>query len=84
MRGPRRPTGYDPGVQWAERSVGCLVALLGAAGLVLAVVLWRAGGGPLPGEPGLAAQRPLACLLPLVALGGLGLVLVGLRRMVDP
>lgn len=84
MRGPRRPADYDPGFQWAERSVGCLLAVLGAAGLVLAVVLLRAGGGPFPGEPGLIAQRPATCLLPLVALGGLGLVLVGLRRIVAP
>lgn len=83
VRGPRRPGGYRPGLQLGERLQGLLLVLLGIAGCVLAASLVSSTGNRLP-WPGIALATPLGCLVPFTFLGGAGLVLVGIRRLVAP
>ncbi len=88
VRGPRAPHGYRPGLQLVERLQGLLLLGLGVAGLLFCVYLLNGArtAGPLGtaggGVPG--SLNAAGCLVPMIALGSLGLVLVGLRRIVDP
>jgi hypothetical protein len=92
VRGPRVPVGYRPGFQLEERLQGLLLVLLGLAGLALlqAVPLLTGGpGGPggAPGPRGLPAPpllAPATCLTPAIAVGSVGLILIGLRQMIRP
>ena len=89
VRGPRVPLGYRPGFRLAERLQGLLLVLLGLAGLALlrAVPLLAGLPGAPPGPPGLPAPpllAPATCLTPLIALGSVGLIVVGLRQMISP
>ncbi len=78
-----------------ERLQGLLLLLIGLAGCAGALALYQLGGlpgapAPPPPPPGLKglSLAPLFsvtnCMVPLMAIGSVGLVLVGLRRMVDP
>ena len=71
-----RPAGYRRGWQVAERVQGVLLVVLGLAGL--------AGVAAFPKLEASVFPLPIVCLLPVVALGGVGVILVGLRRIVDP
>ena len=87
VRGRRTPHGYRPGLQLVERLQGLLLLALGVAGLAFCgYVLGNRGSGPLGsaggGVPG--SLNAAGCLVPMIALGSLGLVVVGLRQIVDP
>lgn len=88
VRGPRTPHGYRPGVQLGERLQGLLLFGLGVAGLLFSAYLLgiSRGAGPLSaagrGVPG--SLNAAGCLVPMIALGSLGLLIVGLRRIVAP
>ena len=72
-----------------DRLIG-LGLVLGGIGVLALVRLFArlgpavAAPAPPPGVPAWAAVSPLACLEPLLALGALGLILVGLYRIVSP
>jgi hypothetical protein len=88
----RRPVGWRAGLQLEERFLGLLVALLGMGGLTVAYLITTgvlpAGIPPPPPPPGVLIQPPMPsvanCIVPLMALGSIGLIVVGLRRVVDP
>lgn len=84
VRGPRVPGGYRPGVQWVARLQGLGLALLGLLGLGLAVALF-VPTVPLP-APSPLPRAPLAVpvLAPVLVLGSIGLVVVGLSRVLRP
>jgi hypothetical protein len=86
------PVGYRRGWQIAERLQGLGVALLGMVGLTVAYLIFTgvlpAGLPPPKAPPGVLVQLPLpnatTCLVPLMAIGSIALIFVGLRRVVDP
>jgi hypothetical protein len=89
VRGPRVPVGYRAGWQIKERLQGLLLVFLGLTGFALVSALPPTAG--LPGAPpspgGLAAPpllAPATCLTPLIILGSLGLIIVGLRQTISP
>jgi hypothetical protein len=89
VRGPRVPVGYRPGFQLKERLQGLALVFLGLLGFALVSAMPPPAG--LPGAPqgpgGLAAPpllAPAACLTPLIVLGSVGLIVVGLRQMISP
>ncbi len=88
VRGRRAPHGYRPGLQLGERLQGLLLLALGVAGLVFCGFLLDSarGAGPLAtagrGVPG--SLNAAGCLVPMIALGSLGLVVLGLRQIVAP
>jgi hypothetical protein len=88
----RRPVGYTPGWQLEERLQGLGAVLLGVIGLLVVYGMYSGvlplGLPPPPPPPGLVVPiptpNPAACVMPLMALGSLGLVIVGFRRVLDP
>jgi hypothetical protein len=88
----RRPVGYQPGWQLEERLQGLGVILLGVVGLAvvygISTGLLPSGLPPPPQPSGVLVQVPVinsaACFAPLLALGSLGLIVVGFRRVIDP
>ncbi len=95
VRGGRAPVGYEPGFNLGERLQGCLLVLVGLLGMAGLYVIFSLGGlpgtpSPPPAPPGLGGMTvpPIlsatTCLVPGVAIGSLALILVGLRRIVDP
>lgn len=82
-RGPASRRGRDWQVE--ERLIGLLLVVIGLVGLLGVGLLYTLGLPAIPGAPpGFTAANPLQCLLPLVALGSIGLVLVGVWRVVSP
>jgi hypothetical protein len=74
-----------------ERLQGLLLIVAGCVALLLVHLAQQAGWFQLrpPTPPGLRPEllpviTPLSCLLPMVALGGLGLCLVGLKKLFAP
>jgi hypothetical protein len=78
-----------------ERLQGLGLVLFGLLGMSLVYLIYQNGGplggpSPPPAPPGLKGLNPqplisaTACFLPLLALTSMGLILVGLRRIVDP
>ena len=72
-----------------ERLVGLVLIVAGVAVLAGIRLLSQMGSGPIaaptppPGIPAWAAISPMACLLPLIALGALGLILIGINRLLS-
>ena len=92
---PRVPVGYRRKFELGERLVGLGLLLVGLFGLGLVYVIYQSGGlpgapAPPPPPPGLKGLNvpPLIsvtnCLVPGIAIGSTGLIMVGLRRMFDP
>src|SRR5215207_10031439 len=86
------PVGYSPGLQLAERLTGLGVAVLGFVGITVAYLITTgvipAGLPPPAPPPGVLIQVPLpnamGCIVPLTAVGGTLLIILGLRRVIDP
>jgi len=87
-----KPVGYRAGFQLEERLQGLGAVLLGVVGITVAWLIFSGalpiGLPPPPPPPGVLVQvpvmNPTACLAPLMALGGISLIVVGLRRTLDP
>jgi hypothetical protein len=88
----RRPAGYQAGWQLEERLQGLGAIVLGLVGLA---VVYGISTGVLPaGVPPQALPTgalgqfpvvsPVACFMPLTAIGSVALIVVGARRMLDP
>ena len=92
LESERRPVGYSPGWQLEERLQGLGAAALGVVGLLVAYGIFTGilpfGLPPPPPPPGVLTQAPVmnpaACVSPLMTVGSLALIVVGLRRVVDP
>ena len=88
----RQPVGYRPGWQIQERLQGLGVVVLGLVGLAVVYGVYTgilpSGLPPPPKPPGVLVQVPVfnatACFVPLIAIGSLGLIVVGFRRIVEP
>jgi len=88
----RRPVGYRPGWQLEERLQALGVMVLGIVGLLVVYGIltgFLPFGLPAPPRPtGVPLQLPIlnaaACVMPLMAIGSIGLILVGFRRLLDP
>jgi len=85
-----RPVGYNAGWQLEERLQALGVIVLGLVGLYVAYAIFAgilpAGLPPPQPPPGVRVPviNPAGCLAPLMALGSVGLILVGARRFIDP
>ena len=79
-------------MQLGERLIGLALVLAGLGVIALLRLLSQLGSSlllqpaPPPGlPPGSAALlNPFACLIPILALGALGLIVLGLKRVVSP
>src|SRR5438477_417097 len=88
----RRPVGYRGGLQIEERLQGLGVIVLGLVGLAVVYGIYTGilpSGLPPPPQPrGVLVQVPVfnaaACFMPLMAIGSVGLIIVGFRRVLDP
>ncbi|TME44116.1 MAG: hypothetical protein E6I75_00425 [Chloroflexi bacterium] len=88
----RTPVGYRPGWQLEERLMGLGVVVLGVVGLAVVYGVYTGilpSGLPPPPKPsGVLVQVPVfnatACFIPLIAIGSIGLIVVGFRRILDP
>jgi hypothetical protein len=88
----RRPVGWRAGLQLEERGLGLLVMLLGVFGLWVVYGITTgflpAGLPPPPPPPGVLVQPPMpnatTCIVPLIAIGSIGLIVAGFRRVIDP
>jgi len=86
------PPGYRAGWQVQERLQGVGVILLGLVGLAVVYGTYTGvlpSGLPPPPQPhGVLVQVPVlnaaACFMPLLAIGSVGLLVVGFRRVIDP
>jgi hypothetical protein len=86
------PVGYRAGWQLEERLTGVGVALLGMVGVTIAYLISTgvlpAGLPPPAPPPGVLVQVPLpnamSCVVPLTAVGGVALIVLGFRRAIDP
>lgn len=84
--------GYRAGWQIEERLQGCGAILLGIVGLAVVYGIstgFLPSGLPPPPPPrGVLVQLPVlnaaACFMPLMAIGSVGLIIVGFRRLLDP
>lgn len=95
IRGPREPVGYRRSFEWGIRLQGLLLVVVGIVGLTAVYTVFSLGGlpgmpAPPPTPPGLRGMsvptlfNVTSCLGPLIAIGSLGLILVGVRRIFDP
>jgi hypothetical protein len=92
IRGEKRPVGYRSGWQVEERLQGLGVIVLGLVGLAVVYGIYTGilpSGLPPPPQPrGVLVQVPVfnaaACFMPLMAIGSVGLIIVGFRRLFDP
>ena len=85
----RRPVGFRPGLQLEERLLGLGAVFLGLVGLLVVYGVWTgflpSGLAPPPGVPqGVPVINATACLLPLIGIGSVGLILVGVKRVIYP
>lgn len=84
----RKPVGYRAGLQLQERLLGLGVALLGVIGLLVIYGVWigflPSGLTPPPGVLPAPTLNATACMLPLIGIGSVGLILVGVKRVFDP
>jgi hypothetical protein len=87
-----KPVGYHAGLQIEERLQGLGAILLGAIGLTVSWLIFTGaltvGLPPPPPPPGVMVQvpvmNPTQCIAPLMAVGGISLIVVGFRRTIDP
>ena len=84
------PEGYRPGWQLEERLQGLGVILLGFVGLAVVYGITTGilpAGLPPPPQPS-GIHVPLfsaaACFTPVMAIGSVALIVVGVRRVFDP
>lgn len=86
VRGPRRPVGYRGGARLRERLQGLGIVLVGIAGALLGAAMARSGGLPMPGPASRAVLyfTPLSVLGIVLVVGAIGLMVVGVVRMVNP
>lgn len=88
----KRPIGYRAGWQVEERLQGLGVVALGIIGMAVVYGIYTGilpSGLPPPPQPrGILVQVPafnaVACFMPLMAIGSVGLIIVGFRRFLDP
>jgi hypothetical protein len=88
----RRPGGYRPGWQIAERLQALGVVLLGVVGLLVVYGIYTgvlpAGLPPPPQPRGVLVPVPTlnaaACIIPLMGIASVALIVVGFRRFLDP
>jgi len=86
------PVGYRRGWQIEERLQGLGVFVLGVIGLTVAYLIFSgvlpAGLPPPKAPPGVLVQVPLfsatSCIVPLIALMSVAMIVLGLRRAIDP
>jgi len=87
-----RPVGYRAGIQLEERLQGLGAILLGVISLTVSWLIFT-GALPVvlpppPPPPGVLVQvpvmNPTTCIAPIMGLGGFSLIVVGLRRTIDP
>jgi hypothetical protein len=86
------PRAYRTGWQLEERLTGLGVALIGVVGVTVAYLITTgvlpAGLPPPAPPPGVLVQVPLpnamGCVVPLTAVGGVALIVIGFRRVLDP
>ncbi len=75
-----------------KRLFGLVLIGLGFLVMYLLFAFWRSGFDtpvkmplPSPMQPSMAfAFNPLVCAMPLISVGAVGLMLEGLRRMLNP
>jgi hypothetical protein len=93
LESERRPVGYRAGLQLEERLQGLGAVVLGLVSLLVVYGIYSGflPSGlppPPPPPPGVLVQVPMinaaACFMPLLAIGSVALIAVGLRRIVDP
>ena len=92
LQSEHRPHGYRPGLQLEERLQGLGVVVLGLVGLATAYAMFTGllplGLPPPPTPPGVLVQvpviNPAACVTPLMTIGSIAVIIVGIRRVVDP
>ncbi len=93
LESERRPVGYRRGLQLEDRLQGLGAVALGLVGLLVVYGIYTgflpSGLPPPPAPPpGVLVQVPAmnaaACFVPLMAIGSVALIVVGLRRVVDP
>ena len=88
----RKPVGYRPGLQLEERLQGLGAAVLGFVGLLVVYGIYTGvlpvGLPPPPQPPGVLVPVPTlnaaACVMPLMTIGSIALIVIGLRRTLDP
>ncbi|MBI4492275.1 MAG: hypothetical protein HY690_05730 [Chloroflexi bacterium] len=81
-----------PSLHLQERFAGLLLIGIGLAVLVILFAFWRGGFEtpvkvplPAPMRPSMAfAFNPVVCAMPLISVGAVGLIVVGVRRLVSP
>ncbi len=85
------PVGYHRGWQIEERLMGLGVALLGILGMLVAALMTSGvipAGPSFPMPPGFVVRPPIlgpmTCVTSLMAIGGVALLVLGLRRVIDP
>ena len=92
---PRIPLGYRRRFELGARLQGLGLLLVGVFGFGLVYMIYQAGGlpgapAPPPPPPGLKGMpvpvlaNVTSCLVPLLAIGSVGCILIGFRRLVDP
>jgi hypothetical protein len=93
LESERQPVGYRAGLQLEERLQGFGAFALGIVGLLVVYGIYTGflPSGmppPPPPPPGVLVQVPVlnasACFMPLMTIGSVALIVVGLRRVVDP
>jgi len=89
----QRPVGYHAGWQLEDRLQGLGAVLLGLVGMLIVYGIYTGflPSGlppPPPPPPGVLVQVPVinaaACFLPLLTIGSVALIFVGVRRVFDP
>jgi hypothetical protein len=76
VRGTRRPRGWRRGWDIEERLTGLLILAFGCLALLFVTYLLN--------SPTSIANGPFACLILPVGLGGIGMLAVGLKQVMDP
>jgi len=92
LESERKPVGYRPGLQLEERLQGLGAVVLGLVGLLVVYGMYTgvlpAGLPPPPQPTGVLVPVPTlnaaACIMPLMTIGSIALIVIGLRRTLDP
>jgi hypothetical protein len=70
-----------------ERLIGLLLIVGGVVGFGVEYLLWLFAPAAMPAPPGLPRNllpliSPLNCILPVMAIGSVFLILIGLRKLI--